>query len=243
VTASITPPFFEIGPKTFLDRSALMAVAEAAVVASRRYDVAVIITPPALDIEAVKHAAPTLWVFAQAMDTAKPGTSTGALLPEALSAVGADGVMLNHAERPLNEHALQAAMWRARTAGLLTLVCAKDLNQATHYAAWGPDVILLEPHDLIGTSNGRYRPSIAAATEAIAHIDGRALVMHAGGVGSPEDARAIITQGAAGTGCTTAIVQAPDQPAMTTRMIRAVREGWDARAGSAAAADRSDRAI
>lgn len=229
MSRTISAPFFEIGPKTFLDRIALLEVADAAATAAAEYRVEVIITPPALDIEAAKHTAPALWVFAQSMDPATPGPSTGAITPEALAAVGADGVMLNHAERPLEEHALQASIWRARKAGLMTLVCANDVHEASRYAAWAPDLILLEPHDLIGTNNGQERPSIAEANAAIAEVDSRVLVMHSGGVATERDVREIISQGADGTGCTTAIVRAADRREVTARMIGAVRAGWDTR--------------
>jgi triosephosphate isomerase (TIM) len=229
VKTTISPPFFEIGPKTFLERAALLEIVRAASAASARYHVDVIITPPALDIEAVRQAAPGLWIFAQSMDPAQPGTSTGAILPEALAAVGADGVMLNHAERPLNDHELSAGISRAREAGMLTLVCADDVHKATRYAALAPDLILLEPHSLIGGANGRERPPIARANAAVASVDAAVLVMHSGGVSDEQAARAIIAQGASGTGCTTAIVQAADRRDKTTRMIRAVREAWDAR--------------
>lgn len=229
MTPTIHPPFFEFGPKTFLARSELLEVVEAAAEAAARYDVAVLVTPPALDIEAVKRAAPGLWIFAQAMDLAQPGASTGAVLPQALAAAGADGVMLNHAERPLAEAALGGAIEQARAAGLQTLVCAEDVEQATRLAAWGPDVILLEPHELIGTAHRSHRPWIAPANAAVAQVDPRVLVMHGGGVADEEDVRAILAQGATGTGCTSAIVRATDRRAMTERMIRAVRQGWDAR--------------
>jgi triosephosphate isomerase (TIM) len=228
VRAAISTPFFEIGPKTFLDRPALLEVVDAASVASARYEVAVIVTPPALDIETVKRAAPGLWVFAQSMDLAEPGASTGAIIPEALVAVGADGVMLNHAERPLDDGVLPDAIGQARNAGLLALVCAHDVEHAARYARWGPDMILLEPHHLIGTAHRCDRPSIAEANAVVASVDPAILVMHSGGVADEQDVRAIIAQGAAGTGCTSAIVRAPDRREMTARLIRAVREGWDA---------------
>jgi triosephosphate isomerase (TIM) len=226
----IRDPFFEIGPKTFLDRSALLGVVDAASAASAEHDVDVIVTPPALDLEAVKRAAPGLWVFAQSMDVARPGATTGAIVPEALAAIGADGVLLNHAERPIPERALPGAVALAHDAGLQTLVCAEDADQAARYAALGPTIVLLEPRELIGATNARDRPSIAHANAAVARVDPRVLVMHGGGVANEDDARAIIARGAAGTGCTTAIVRAADRRDMTTRMIRAVREGWEARA-------------
>lgn len=229
MTPTIRMPFFEFGPKTFLDRTALLEVVEVAQAASVRYEVSVIVTPPALDVEAVKSAAPDLWVFAQSMDAAPPGASTGAILPEALAAAGADGVMLNHAERRLEEDALLEAIQRAGDVGLLTLICADDVEQAIRYAEWGPSMILLEPPELIGTAHRHDRPWIPEANAAIASVDPGLLVMHSGGIADEQDVRTIIGQGAAGTGCTTAIVRATDRREMTSRMIRAVREGWDAR--------------
>jgi triosephosphate isomerase (TIM) len=238
-TGMVSPPFFEFGPKTSLDRAALLEIVEAAREASIRYEVSIIITPAALDIEAVKQAAPEVWVFAQAMDVARPGSSTGAIVPEALVAVGADGVMLNHAERPIDDGALPEAIARAHEAGLLTLVCADDLEQATRYAEWGPNMILLEPPHLIGTRNRGDRPPIAQANAAIASVNPGVLVMHSGGIADEHDVRALVAQGAAGTGCKTAITEAADRLDMTTRLIRAVRQGWDAR-GRLSAPETSD---
>jgi len=229
VPPPIRAPFFEFGPKTSLDRAPLLEIVNAARAASARYDVPVILTPPALDIEAVKRAAPELWVFAQAMDIASARASTGAILARALAAAGADGVMLNHVERRLDERLLPDAVRQAHEAGLLTLLCADDVEQATRYARWSPTLILLEPPELIGTAHRDPRPWIGAADAAIAHVDPNVLVMHSGGIADEHDVRALIAQGAAGTGCSTAIVRAADPCDMTTRMIRAAREGWNDR--------------
>jgi triosephosphate isomerase len=236
----IAAPFFEIGPKTFLDRAALIDVVRTAAECSLEHDVDVIVTPPALDLEHVKQTAPALWVFAQGMDLARPGPSTGAILPDALAAVGADGVMLNHVERPLDEADLPAAIEQAREAGLLALVCADDIGQAVRFAGWSPDMILLEPSVLIGTAHRRDRPWIAEANHAVAAVNPVVPIMHSGGVADEEDVRAIMAQGAAGTGCTSAIVRAEDRCAVTQRMIRAVREGWNARSALVASSASSD---
>jgi triosephosphate isomerase len=229
VTTMISSPFFEIGPKTYLNRTDLLKLVEAASAASVEHGVAVMVTPPALDIEAVKTTGPDLWVFAQSMDAALPGRSTGAILPEALKAVGADGVMLNHAEKPVSDAALPGAIARAREAGLLTMVCAQDVEEAKRYASWGADMILAEPHHLIGTASRSDRAWIPHVNDAVRRVSPDVLIMHSGGIADEHDVRAVISKGAAGTGCTTAIVQAPDRRAATTRMLRAVREAWDAR--------------
>jgi triosephosphate isomerase len=227
---TVSAPFFEFGPKMFMNRESLLDVVETASASSVEHDVDVIVTPPALDLEAVKRRAPRLRVFAQSMDLARGAARVGAIVADALAAVGADGVLLNHAERPLDEATLRTAIEQARDAGLQTLVCANDVAEAARFAGWSPDMILLEPSDLIGTAHHRHRPWIGEGNRVVAAVNPLIEVMHSGGVADEADVLAIMRQGAAGTGCTSAIVRAPDPSATTERMIRAVREGWDAHA-------------
>jgi triosephosphate isomerase len=223
----LTAPFFEIGPKTFLSRAELLEVAAAAAAASAMYDVSVVYTPPVLDLELIKASAPDLWVFAQGMDLAQAGSSTGSILPEALRAIGADGVLLNHAERALSDAAVVSAIGRAQDNDLLTIVCADDEAESRTIARHGPDIILAEPRLLIGTASHAPRPWIPAVNAAVTEVDPHILVMHGGGIADSNDVIHVMTQGADGTGCTSAVVFARDKPAVVHGLIRAVREGWD----------------
>jgi triosephosphate isomerase (TIM) len=229
VPHELTAPFFEIGPKNYLSRKELLELSSAASVASAAYDVRVIITPPALDLEIVKALEPELWVFAQGMDLAQLGPSTGALLPEALADVGADGVLLNHPERPLSDDDVAAGVERAHRCHLLAMVCAEDESQARTVATYGADIVLSEPRRLIGTSIGAARPWIPHVNRAVSEANPHALVMHGGGIAHPSDVLNVMSQGADGTGCTSAVVFADDRLAVTHSLIRAVREGWDKR--------------
>ena len=136
----LTAPIFEIGPKNYLPRKELLELAAAVATVAAACDVSVIITPPILDLETVKAREPELWVFAQGMDLAGPGPSTGALIPEALAQVGADGVLLNHPERAISDDDVAAGIGRARGCGLLSMVWAEDENQARKLASYGPDI-------------------------------------------------------------------------------------------------------
>jgi triosephosphate isomerase len=222
-------PFFEIGPKNYLARKELLELSSAASSAGARYDVRVIITPPALDLEIVKAAEPDLWVFAQGMDLAQPGASTGALLPESLAEIGADGVLLNHPERPLSDDDVAAGIERAHGCDLLALVWAEDELQARTVTRFGADIVLCEPRRLIGTDVGVARPWIPEVNRVVGEVNPQALVMHGGGIADPSDVLHVMSQGADGTGCTSAVVFAEDRVAVAHSLIRAVREGWDER--------------
>jgi triosephosphate isomerase len=235
VPHELRAPFFEIGPKNYLSRKELLELAAAASTAAAEYGVSVVITPPVLDLEAVKASEPELWVFAQGMDLAEPGPSTGALLPESLAQVGADGVLLNHPERAVSDDDIAAGIRRARACGLLTMVWADDEDQSRKLASYGPDIVLCEPRRLIGTAAHLDRPWIPQVNKAVAEVAPHALVMHGGGIADPSDVLHVMAQGADGTGCTSAVVLARDRPAVARSLVHAVRLGWDRRITQCAA--------
>ena len=66
-------------------------------------------------------------------------------LPESLAAAGAEGVMLNHVEKPLTLGVLKKTIERAKEVGLTTIVCADSIVEASMIAKLDPDIIVAEP--------------------------------------------------------------------------------------------------
>ena len=97
----IKAPFFEIGPKSYLWGDDILELAKAADAASEKYGVDIIFTTPVVDIRRVSEATKNIHVFAPHMDPLYPGRGLADILPESLAAAGAEGVMLNHCEKPL----------------------------------------------------------------------------------------------------------------------------------------------
>src|SRR5512136_679646 len=93
----ITPPFFEIGPKAYLYGDQVLALARQADAMGLKYGVQIIFTPQYVDIPLVAHEMKSVLVFAQHMDDLPIGRGIGSVLPEAVKAAGAAGVLLNHA--------------------------------------------------------------------------------------------------------------------------------------------------
>ncbi len=106
----ITPPFFEVGPKAYLYGEKLLRLAQHADRVSQKYGVQIIFTPQTVDIPLLKRETEHILVFAQHMDPLKIGRGVGSVLPEALKAAGAVGVLLNHAERPLTLEVIEATI-------------------------------------------------------------------------------------------------------------------------------------
>ncbi len=225
----ITPPFFEIGPKAYAFGPEVIALARRADVLSRAHGVQVIITPQAVDLPLVARAVETVLVFAQHMDAISPGRGVGAILPEAVKAAGAAGVLLNHVEKRLSRDELALAIRRADEVGLATMACADDIRDAISVAELAPNAIIVEEPVLIdgGRRGEDGRRAIVEANEAIWRVDPAIRVLHGAGITGAQDVYDVIASGAQGTGSSSAIFTAPDPQAMLEAMIRSVREAWN----------------
>lgn len=226
----IRPPFFEIGPKAYLAGDEVLALAKAADAAAREHDVQVLFTAPFLELAAIAKATTNLVVLAPHMDAIERGRGTAAILPESLVAAGANGVQLNHCERPLTYAELEASIAKAREHGLITMVCANSVAEIKAVALLGPDVIVAEPTELIGTGTTSDLSYMQAAAEAAHAIDPRIRVLQAAGISGGDDVERVLRMPAAdGTGSSSGIAKADDPSAMAVEMIAAARRGFDAR--------------
>lgn len=225
----IKAPFFEIGPKSYLYGDDIMELALAADAASEKYDVDVIFTCPVVDIRRVAEATKRLHVFAPHMDPIYPGRGLADTLPESLVAAGAEGVMLNHVEKPLAFDVLAETIKRADEVGLTTIVCADSMADAGKIAGLHPDIIVAEPSELIGTGVSVGPEYVAAATDSVKNVDQNILVLTAAGIAGGEDVYNTIMAGADATGSSSGVAKATDRPAMVDEMISAVRRAWNER--------------
>ena len=225
----LQPPFFEIGPKAYLYGEQMLALARAADAASARYGVNVILTPQYTDIPLLARETKHLFIFAQHMDPLPVGRGLGSVLPEAVKAAGAKGVMLNHAEKPMTVSDLRRAIRRADEVGLLSIVCADSLEEAAAIAHFSPNIIVAEPTELIGTGCVADDEYVQAAIDAVKSVNPAIQVLPAAGIKEGKDVYRMIRAGADATGSTSGILNAPDPAAMVDEMLAAVRRAWDER--------------
>ena len=223
----IKAPFFEIGPKSYLFGDEILELALAADKASEKYDVDIIFTCPVVDIRRVAEATKRIHVFAPHMDPIVPGRGLADILPESLVAAGAEGVMLNHVEKPLEFEVLADTIKRADEVGLTTIVCADSMADASKIAELHPDIIVAEPSELIGTGVSVGPEYVAAATESVKKVDENILVLTAAGIAGGEDVYNTMIAGADATGSPSGVAKAADRPAMVDEMIAACRKAWD----------------
>lgn len=230
-TCKIKAPFFEIGPKSYLYGQDVIDLAIAADKASEKYGVDIIFTTPIVEIARVKAATKHIHVFAPHMDPIVPGRGLADVLPESLVAAGAEGVMLNHVEKPLTLATLKATIKRAEEVGLTTIVCADSIVEAGMIAQLNPDIIVAEPSELIGTGLTSGPEYVAAAAKSVKDVNPDILVLTAAGIANGEDVYNTIIAGADATGSSSGVAKAADRAAMVDEMISAVRRAWDERNG------------
>ena len=223
----IEPPFFEIGPKGFMYGERMLKLAKAADAASKKYDVRIILTPQYTDIRMLAQETENLLIFAQHMDALPVGRGLGSVLPEAVKAAGAVGVMLNHAEKPLSMSNLYQTIKRADEVGLATIVCADTIEEAEAIAHFVPNMIVAEPTQLIGTGQPGDEQYVVGTIAAIKKINPEILVLQGAGISNGKDVYNVIKTGAEATGTTSGIMKAADPEAMLDEMICAVRTAWN----------------
>ena len=228
-SCKIRAPFFEIGPKQYLYGQDVIDLAKAADEASEKYRVDVIFTTPYVEIARVKAATKHIHVFAPHMDPIHPGRGLADVLPESLVAAGAEGVMLNHNEKPLSIGVLRETILRAEEVGLTTIVCADSIAEAGMIARLSPDIIVAEPSELIGTGITSGPEYAAAAIRAVKDVNPDIQVLLAAGISNGNDVYETIMSGADATGSSSGVAKAPDRAAMVDEMLGAVRRAWDKR--------------
>ena len=166
----IRTPYFEIGTKNYIYGDTVLEYAKAAEAAAEKYDIDVLFITPCVEIRRIAENTERLILLAPYMDTLRPGRGMADILPEALKAAGAKGVVVNHCEKPMSLPAIKATIDRAREIDFLVFACADSVAEARAIAQLHPDIINPEPTELIGTgqtSNMAYVRSTIETVHAI----------------------------------------------------------------------------
>lgn len=236
--ARIRTPFFEVGVKNYLYGDSVLELARAADEAAEEYDIDVLFLAPYTEIRRVAEHTKRLIIFAPYMDTLRPGRGMADVLPEAVRAAGAKGVVINHCERPMTLTAIRETIARADELELLSFACADTIAEAKAVAQLHPDIINPEPTELIGTGKISDLSYVSQSIEAVKGIYSDILVEQAAGISSGEQVYRTILAGAEGVGAASGICTAPDPCRMVREMVKSVRDACDEMMESAQAVRR-----
>ena len=204
----VTYPFILLNLKTYEQSMGGKAI-DFARVAERVYEktgISIAIAPQALDIQTLVDAS-EIPVFSQHIDPVYYGKYTGHILPEAVADAGCYGTMLNHSEHQIPLEVIEASIKRAKEVDLFTIVCAKKI------ALLGPDVIAIEPPELIGSGIpvSKAQPEIVSGSvTAVNSVNPDINVLCGAGITSGEDASAALDLGAKGILVASGVVKSED---------------------------------
>ena len=152
-------------------------------------------------------------VFAQHVDPVAYGSFTGHVLPESIRDAGAVGTLINHSERRLKLADIDACISRARETGLVSVVCSNNASVSTAASALKPDMIAVEPPELIGTGIpvSKAKPEVVSGTvELVRRVNRDVVILCGAGITQGEDVAAAMKLGAEGVLVASGIVKAKD---------------------------------
>ncbi len=192
--------------------SKALEIAKAAEKVHRETGATIIIAPPFTELFRLKQAV-EIPVFAQHADPIDPGAHTGYIPLEAIKEVGVDGVILNHSEHKLITTHLYKLIKKAKQLGLITLVCADEPEIGASIAVFNPDMIAVEPPELIGTGIpvSKAKPEVVTnSVSLIRKINDKVTILTGAGITTGDDVAAAIKLGTAGVLVASAVMKAKD---------------------------------
>lgn len=225
----IRVPYFEIGTKNYVWGDKVLEYALAADAAAEKYDVDVLFITSPLEIRRVVENTKHLIVLAPYMDSLRPGRGMADILPEGIKAAGAQGVVVNHCEKPMSLPQIKKTIDRANELDLLIFACADTVAEAKAIAELHPDIINPEPSELIG-GTGAGVSSMGYVKEVIKSIKDiypDILVEQAAGITNGQQVYDFIMAGSEAAGAASGIMNAKDPIAMIDEMIAATKRAKD----------------
>lgn len=224
---TIRVPFFETSVKNYIYGDAVLDYARAADAAAREYDVDVLFVAPYTEIRRIKENTERLIILAPYMDTLRPGRGMADVLPEALKAAGAQGVVINHSERPMTLAAIKKTIDRANELDFISFVCADSIMEAQAVAQLHPNIMNPEPTELIGTGQASDMNYVKEVLQAVKAIDPNILVEQAAGITTAQQVYDFIMAGSEAAGSASGILNSPDPLKLVAEMIHYTRKAGD----------------
>ncbi len=208
--------------KTYIEATGKRGVelAKIADQVSRDSGVTIAVAPQFTDLKTVTEAV-EIPVFSQHIDPIRPGAYTGHVLAEAVKAAGGSGTILNHSEKRIRISEIEEVLSLARASDLGTLVCTDTPGVSAAVASLNPDMIAIEPPDLIGTgvAVSKARPElITNAIKRIRSVNSSIDILCGAGVSTAEDVGKALQLGTRGVLVSSSIVKGTNRGQLLENM-------------------------
>jgi triosephosphate isomerase len=207
-------PIIIINFKTYLESTGKRAIelAKQAEKASKETGVCIVVAPQQVDISKIFESV-EIPIFAQHIDSIEPGASTGHILAESIKEAGAVGTLINHSEKQLKLSEIDSIIDLVKKKGLISCVCANNPSVSAALAAMHPNIISIEPPELIGTgiSVSNAKPEVVTGTvNLVRNIDPNMTILCGAGITHKEDVAKALKLGTNGVLVASGVVKAKD---------------------------------
>ena len=208
---SIHTPIIIVNFKTYLEATGKRGVELARVAdqVSKDSGVTIAVAPQFTDLKTVVEEV-EIPVFSQHIDPIKPGAFTGHILIDAVKAAGASATLVNHSEKRIEISEIKEVLSLARSSDLATLVCVETAEAGAAVASLSPDMIAIEPPDLIGTgiAVSKARPElITHAIQQIRLVNKSSEILCGAGVSTAGDVGKALQLGTSGVLVASSVVK------------------------------------
>jgi triosephosphate isomerase len=221
-------PIIIVNFKTYLEATGRKAVelAKQAEKVSKETGASIVVAPQFADVARVAEAV-EIPVFAQHIDPIKPGSCTGHVLADSVKEAGAVGTLINHSERQLKLVDIDTAIRLAREKNLISCVCANNPSVSAAVAALKPDIVSIEPPELIGTgvAVSKAQPEIVTNTvKLVREVNTEVTILCGAGISHGEDVAVALKLGTQGVLVASGIVKAKDPYSMLREFADATKQ-------------------
>jgi triosephosphate isomerase len=214
LTITLKTPVVIVNFKAYTESTGKRAVelAKKAEKASKETGVNVVVAPQFSDLSLVTEAV-EIPVFAQHIDPISPGAYTGQVLADAVKEAGVCGTLINHSERQLKLADIDAIVRLTREKNLVSCVCTSNPAISAAVAYLHPDIISIEPPELIGTgiAVSKAQPETVTNTiKLVRKVNDNAVILCGAGISHGEDVSVALKLGTQGVLVASGIVKAKD---------------------------------
>ena len=228
MAGKIKVPIVIINFKTYTEATGKKAVelAKKAEKVSHETGVSFGVAPQVADLASVAKAV-EIPVFAQHIDPIRPGSYTGHILAECIQEAGAKGTLINHSEMQLRLSDISETINITREKGLFSIVCANNPATSRAAAALKPDLIAIEPPELIGTgiAVSKAKPDVVTGTvQLVREINTEVIILCGAGISGGKDVQAALRLGTQGVLVASGIVKAKAPFAVMLEFAEATRK-------------------
>jgi len=158
-------------------------------------------------------------VWAQHFDLKKPDKNTGWVTAYSLKQAGAEGVLINHSEHPVDPQDIHLYIKSAEENGLKTLVFTANLDLALEVDQYEPDYLFLETPKLISKrAMADFPEEREKIKKFVAQVKACPLV--GAGISSCQDVKKSLALGVKGVGLASAFILAENPESVLKDLIK-----------------------